>query len=162
MLLTSCSTEEPAHPVGRAVFRTQGETNMYQVADDDVQMERATHHARRTVSRFIAALQHPSPGDRNFGVKKLFVKDDMAEHIWLADVHFNGNRFVGVVDNRPLHIAGLKIGDRVSVNPDEITDWLYVHDGQLVGGYTVRVLAAEMPPAERDDFEKRSKFHIAR
>ena len=134
---------------------------MYTVNDDDKQLEHASGHARRTVGQFITALRSPQPGQRDFQVKKLFVtKDGQAEHIWLADVKFNGNRFVGVVDNRPAHIPGLKVGDRASVNPDEISDWSYVDHGKLVGGYTIRVLYAELTPEERQDFEKRADFHI--
>jgi uncharacterized protein YegJ (DUF2314 family) len=133
---------------------------MYDVGDNDVQMDRATQRARRTVPQFVDALQHPAPGDRDFAVKKLFVKDGKAEHIWLTDIHFTGNRFHGLVDNHPRDIAGLKVGDKVSVNPNEISDWLYVHDGQLVGGYTLRVLLTELSPAEKEDFLKRAGFQI--
>ena len=106
------------------------------------------------------ALQHPAANQRDFQVKKLFIKDGKAEHIWLTDVKFNGNRFVGSVDNRPEFIKGVKVGMRASVNPDEISDWSYVEDGHLVGGYTIRVLYSELTPAERQDFEKQADFHI--
>jgi uncharacterized protein YegJ (DUF2314 family) len=65
------------------------------------------------------------------------------------------------VDNRPRYIAGLKVGDKVSVNPDEISDWSFVRNDQLVGGYTIRVLYAEMSPAEQADFLKGAKFQIS-
>ncbi len=159
--MAGCATQEEApHPLGRAVFRPPGDTNVYDVADDDVQMAHATQRARKTVGQFIQALQNPAQGDRDFAVKKLFVKDGEAEHIWLRDIHFTGNRFVGLVDNKPIHIAGLKVGTKVSVNPDEISDWLYVHDGKLVGGYTVRVLVTELSPAEKEAFLKRAQFEI--
>jgi uncharacterized protein YegJ (DUF2314 family) len=131
---------------------------MYEVAKNDVQIDQATRHARRTVPEFVQALQHPLPGDRDFAVKKLFIKDGKAEHIWLTDVHFVGNRFVGLVDNKPLYIPGLQLGDKVSVNPDEISDWLYVRNGQLVGGYTVRVLLTELSPADKAAFLKKAQF----
>ena len=162
LALAGCaSDEEPPHAIGRSVKRYPGESNMYDIADDDVQMDRATRHARKTVGQFIAALQHPAPGETGFAVKKLFVKDGKAEHIWLADVQFSGNRFHGFVDNRPVNIAGLKVGTRVSVNPDEISDWLFIRNGQLVGGYTVRVLMSELSPAEKEDFLKNAKFQIS-
>jgi uncharacterized protein YegJ (DUF2314 family) len=163
LLLAGCAPEEPVpHGLGRSVMRTPGEPNMYQVADKDTQMERATRQARRAVPQFVTALQNPAPGDRDFAVKKLFVKDGQAEHIWLTDVHFIGNRFVVLVDNRPRYIAGLKLGDKVSVNPNEISDWSYVRNGQLVGGYTIRVLFAEMTPDEQAQFLKEAKFQISR
>ena len=154
--------DESIHAIGRKATRTEGDAVMYAVDENDQQMDRATVRARKHVNRFIAALQSPKPNQRDFQVKKLFVRDGKAEHIWLADVKFTGNRFVGVVDNRPSYVPGLKIGDRASVNPDEVIDWSYVEDGRLVGGYTIRVLYSELTPAERTDFEKKADFHIGR
>ena len=63
------------------------------------------HRARKhggSVHHGVA--RHPKPPDRSdFQVNKLFVAKDgnKAEHIWIADVKFTGNRFVGVVDNKP-------------------------------------------------------------
>ena len=165
LLAVGCASDddkEVPHAIGRTATRTPGDAVMYTVNDDDKQLEHASGHARRTVGEFITALNSPQPGQRDFQVKKLFItKDGQAEHIWLADVKFNGNRFVGVVDNKPSHIPGLKVGDRASVNPDEISDWSYVNNGKLVGGYTIRVLYAELSPEEKQDFEKRADFHIA-
>ncbi len=160
---TSNGTEEDdesIHAIGRVATRTNGDAVMYNVDENDQQMDRATTRARKHVDRFIAALKNPQPNQRDFQVKKLFVKDGKAEHIWLADVKFNGNRFVGNVDNKPMFIKGLKIGERESVNPDEVIDWSYVEDGRLVGGYTIRVLFSELTPDEKADFEKRADFHI--
>ena len=152
--------DESIHAIGRVATRRSGEPAMYNVDENDQQMDHATARARKHVDRFIAALKNPQPNQRDFQVKKLFVKDGKAEHIWLADVKFNGNRFVGSVDNRPMFIKDLKIGERESVNPDEVIDWSYVEDGHLVGGYTIRVLYSELSPEEKADFEKRANFHI--
>ncbi len=152
--------DESIHAIGRSATRRPGDPVMFNVNENDAQMDHATARARKHVDRFIAALQHPAANQRDFQVKKLFVKDGKAEHIWLSGVKFTGNRFVGAVDNRPMFIKDLKIGTRVSVNPDEIIDWSYVEDGHLVGGYTIRVLYSELTPEERQDFEKRAGFHI--
>ena len=163
LLAGGCASDdkEIPHPIGRGVMRMQGDANMYTVNDDDRQLEHAVRHARRTVGQFITALQTLPPNSRDFQVKKLFVaKDGTAEHIWLADVKFTGNRFVGVVDNRPNKIAGLKLGDREAVNPDELTDWSYVQNGKLVGGYTIRVLYTEMSDQEKQQFAKQADFKI--
>ena len=163
LLASGCASDdkEVPHAICRGVTRMQGDANMYTVNDDDRQLEHAVRQARRTVGQFVTALNSPPPNSRDFQVKKLFVaKDGTAEHIWLADVKFTGNRFVGVVDNRPGKIAGLKLGDREAVNPDEITDWSYVQDGKLVGGYTIRVLYTEMSDQEKQQFAKQADFKI--
>lgn len=153
--------KEVPHAIGRGVMRVPGDANMYTVNDDDMQLEHAVRHARRTVGQFITALRNPPANTRDFQVKKLFVaKDGTAEHIWLADVKFVGNRFVGVIDNRPGKITGLKLGDKASVNPDEVTDWSYVENGKLIGGYTIRVLYAEMSSDEKQQFTKQADFKI--
>ena len=163
-LAAGCATHDEdavsAHPLGRHATKMNGEPNMYDVAEKDREMEHATRVARRTVGQFIAAVQQPKNGQHDFQVKKLFIKDGKGEHIWLANVQFVGNRFVGMVDNKPVNIPGLKLGAKASVNPDEISDWSYVENGRLVGGYTVRVLYSELTPQEREDFEKRAGFHV--
>ena len=162
LIVTGCASEEAHHPIGRSVTRTKTEPDVYQVADSDVQMERATRRAQRTVGKFIAALDHPSPTEKGFLVKKLFVVDGVPEHMWLTDVHYHGGRFYGNLDNQPEKIRGPRLGQRESVIPDEISDWLYVDNGQLIGGYTLRVLADDMSPEQRAQFEKEAKFSIGR
>jgi uncharacterized protein YegJ (DUF2314 family) len=44
-----------------------------------------------------------------------------------------------VVANEP-RIKGLSYMERVSFLPAQITDWMYMQDGKLVGGFTTRVL----------------------
>jgi len=112
------------------------------------------------VGVFIQALQHPARGQRDFEVKKPFRQGDVVEHLWLSNVQFKGNRFHGYVDNRPRKIKGLKMGDRVSVNPNEISDWAFVENGRLVGGYTIRVLYTHLSPERRKALEQEARFRI--
>ena len=69
-------------------------------------MHRAVIQARKTVGKFILALNHPAPGQQDFEVKKPFIQGDQVEHIWLSDVRFVGNRFQGRLDNQPRKIRG--------------------------------------------------------
>jgi uncharacterized protein YegJ (DUF2314 family) len=155
-----CATHRMDHPVAREVIRQGANPECFRIKNHDVAMRDAVHTARKTVRTFITALQHPSTTQRDFEVKKPFVQGTEKEHIWLSDVTFSGNRFHGRVDNNPLKIKGLKLGDRVSVNPDEISDWAYVDNGDLVGGYTIRVLYNELSPERRKELEHENRFHI--
>jgi uncharacterized protein YegJ (DUF2314 family) len=123
-------------------------------------MQRAVKEARKTVGKFITALEHPGPGEQDFEVKKPFLQGEEMEHLWLSDVRFVGNRFVGRVDNRPKKIQGVKLGQMVSVAPNEISDWLYIDNGKLVGGYTVRVHYSELSPEQKQVFDKQADFKI--
>jgi uncharacterized protein YegJ (DUF2314 family) len=133
---------------------------VFNVDKTNHEMRRAVRQARRTVGVFIRALQKPKPGEHDFEVKKPFRQGDGFEHLWLSDVTFSGNRFHGYVDNRPVKIKGLKMGDRVSVNPNEISDWAFVENGRLIGGYTIRVMYAELPPDQKAALEKEARFRI--
>ncbi len=163
LLAIGCASPSPrtTHPLAREVMRPGTEPEYFKVSDNDAAMMAAVRQARRNLPTFVDALQHPAKGQRKFEVKKPFIKDAMVEHIWLSDVTYSGGRFHGRVDNHPRLITGVKMGDRVSVNPNEITDWAFVDKGQLMGGYTIRELVNELPADRRAAFEKEAEFHIA-
>jgi uncharacterized protein YegJ (DUF2314 family) len=125
-----------------------------------VAMHRAAQEARKTVGKFITALAHPAPGQEDFEVKKPFIEGNQVEYIWLSDVRLVGNRFQGRVDNQPRKIAGPKLGQIVLVKPNEISDWLYIDNGKLVGGYTVRVHYNELSPQQKQEFDRTADFKI--
>jgi len=160
LLIAGCAGQRVEHPLAREIRRTGVQPEVFRIEDKDAQMHRAVKEARKTVGVFIAALKNPAKGQHDFEVKKPFAKDGEVEHLWLSDVEFSGNRFHGRVDNHPRKIKGLKFGDRVSVNPDEISDWAFVDNGKLVGGYTIRVLSQNLSPERRKEFENETKVRI--
>lgn len=148
------------HTLAREDIGPGTEPRVFNVDRHNHAMKRAVHQARRTVGVFIQALVRPVAGERDFEVKKPFVQGDVVEHLWLSDVSFSGNRFHGYVDNRPRKIKGLKMGARVSVNPNEISDWAYVDNGRLIGGYTIRVLYSELSAKDKAALAKEARFRI--
>jgi uncharacterized protein YegJ (DUF2314 family) len=48
----------------------------------------------------------------------------------------------------------------VSVRRDEIMDWMYVEDGKLVGGYTIRVQRDSLDMNERAEFDQSVGYRI--
>jgi uncharacterized protein YegJ (DUF2314 family) len=160
LLIAGCAGQRVEHPLAREIRRTGSHPEVFRIEHKDEQMHKAVREARRTVGTFIAALKNPAKGQHDFEVKKPCVKDGEVEHLWLSNVEFSGNRFHGVVDNHPKTIKGLKFGDRVSVNPNEISDWAFVDNGKLVGGYTIRVLAKNLSPKRRKEFENETNIRI--
>ena len=160
--LALLSISAQAADTGKELENSSIEPPYVEVPKDHIAMHRAVTEARRTVGEFIAALKHPAPGQDDFEVKEPFIQNGQLEHIWLSDVQFAGNRFQGRVDNQPRKIKGLKPGQLVFVKPNEISDWLYIDHGKLVGGYTVRVQYNELSPKEKQDFDRAADFEIGK
>jgi len=140
--------------------KTTTEPEYYQVQNEHAAMHQAVIKARKTVGKFIDALKHTAAGQTDFEVKKPFVQGSDVEHIWLSDVQFTGSRFQGRVDNAPRKIHGLKVGQLVSVKPNEISDWIYLDNGKLVGGYTIRAHYNELTPDQKKEFDRQADFRI--
>lgn len=117
------------------------------------EMDKAIQTARDSVDTFIAALKSPAPGRVSFTVKKPFKDGGQVEHIWLSNASFDGTRFSGRVDNEPADVKNVRFGQIATAGKDEISDWFYIENGKLVGGYTIRVLYSQMSPAEKKDFD---------
>jgi uncharacterized protein YegJ (DUF2314 family) len=130
------------------------------VSADDPQMNAAIRDARRTVAKFIAALKSPKSSQAGFSVKMRIDDGDAVEHFWLSQVSFEGTVFRGVIDNDPDTVTNVRLGDPERVKPSEISDWMYVDHGVLVGGYTIRALRARLPAAERAEFDRSLPFKI--
>jgi uncharacterized protein YegJ (DUF2314 family) len=145
---------------GKELAQIDTEPPYIEVPKNHAAMHGAVIQARKTIGQFIAALKHPAPGQKDFEIKKAFIRHGEIEHIWLSDVQFTGNRLQARVDNQPRKIQGLKLGQVVSVDPKEISDWLYIDNGKLVGGYTVRVQYSELSPKEKQEFDRAADFKI--
>jgi uncharacterized protein YegJ (DUF2314 family) len=152
---------QAANTVAQELKKGSTEPEYFQVPKDHHSAMRvAVKEARKTVGKFITALEHPGAGQQNFEVKKPFIQGNQVEDIWLSDVRFVGNRFQGRIDNQPRKIEGLNLGQIVSVEPHEISNWLYVDNGQLAGGYTVRVHYNELSPQQKQPLAGRREASV--
>ena len=110
------------------------------LAKDDAKMQEAIAKARSTAPDFIEALKTKKRGADDFSVKVLFKDGGQAEHMWISRLTFVGGKFVGFIGNEPKFVHNVRLGQLYEAAPAEITDWMYVADGKLVGGYTLRVI----------------------
>jgi uncharacterized protein YegJ (DUF2314 family) len=138
--------------------RRWDEDKVTSVADDDARMNAAIAKAKATVDTFIAALKSPKPGQKDFSVKMPFVDGEHTEHMWLAPVSYDGKVFRGIVNNEPQSVKNVRLGQEVEVAPPGISDWMYVENGKIVGGRTIRVLRETLPAGERADFDQNVRF----
>jgi uncharacterized protein YegJ (DUF2314 family) len=147
MLLVGCSKKEPKDKVTY-------------VSDNDPQMNAAIERARAEVNTFITAIQSPRAGQSSFSVKMAFSDGKHTEHMWLGSVTFDGKRFHGTVNNDPEKVTNVKFGQKATVSAAEISDWMFVQNRKLVGGYTLRVLRDSLSPSERAEFDSSVPFTV--
>ncbi len=148
------------HITGREVAPGDGEPAYANILDNDVDMDQAVQKARKSLAKFLSAVRSPAAGQTDFAVKRPFVEGGRVEHIWLRDVTYDGKVLHGVVDNVPVEVKNVRLDAKTSAAPGEISDWMYLEKGRLVGGYTIRVLYRSLSPAEKRKFEKQAGFRV--
>ena len=142
------------------VVEREGEPDVYGVVENNAQMNAAIEKARQSVDTFIKALQNPGAAQTFFSIKAKFTDGDEVEHIWLESVTYDGKKLQGKIGNEPLYIKNISLGDAVSVMPKDISDWMFVENGKLVGGFTLQVLRNQMSGEERKKFDESIPFVI--
>ncbi len=106
------------------------------------EMALATEEARATLQLFLDAFTAPKPNQSGFHLKVRFEVDGMTETVWLtalASLTDSRRRPNGVLANEG-RLAGFTFGKRVGFLLNQVTDWTYMEDGQMVGGYTTKAL----------------------
>jgi len=107
----------------------------------DPEMAAAMQKARSTLSEFLALADAPKASTSLFAVKVgIPAKGNVVEYFWIGPFTRENGRFSGKIDNEPRSVEGLRLGDRITFDQDQIVDWLYLEDGRMKGNFTACVL----------------------
>jgi uncharacterized protein YegJ (DUF2314 family) len=161
LILLVLAASATASAADEPVIRRSGQPDVYHVPADDARMNAAIARARSTVEDFIAAFTNAGARQRSFAVKVPVIDGTRVEHFWMDVESFSNGQFTGRIANEPAEVHNVHLGDRIVVDKERISDWMYVDRGRLVGGYTIRVLRAGMSDAERQAFDESLPFEIA-
>ena len=146
---------------GMKVIEREEEPDIYQVKDEDKAMNNAIATARQSLHMFKDALNSGADSLQSFSLKVRYdAPDGYGEHIWLNEVSLKDGVYSGIVNNVPDVITEVKFGDTVTVNNDHISDWMYLANNKLRGGYTLRAIMEKMSPEERKKMQEQSGFII--
>ena len=136
-------------------------SDIYSVTDEDMEMNAAMSKARQTIHEFDEALASGDSMYSNFAVKKRYVtNDDGGEHMWVAGISIENGNYKGYVNNDAEKTTEVKYGDTVIVSKDEITDWMYLDNDVLRGGYTIRAIRNRLSKKERIEMDESLGFRI--
>ena len=126
----------------------------------DVELEAAIEQARASLDTFIAKITTPH-ADRTFvAVKVRFTPPgESPQDIWVDEVTYTGGILRGNVGD-DIPALKLEAGEKITVDEDDILDWMIVEDGKLIGGYTIRLAVQRMSPEERERFLETLDYSI--
>jgi len=132
---------------------------IYWADQNDPEMARATEAARATFKYFWRELYWERmrivPGLDLSAIKLPFTDGPRRdgnpewEHMWVAEVDFDGETLSGTLMNEPNWLTSVKEGAAVAVPFDRLDDWLLSCDGVAYGGHTVNLLRSRMKARER-------------
>jgi len=133
------------------------------ISQRDAEFQSAYDRAAATIPQFIEHIQR---GDDAFRSAKLRFRDpDESERLgedrflflWLGGVHyypddrvFSGTFFEVPAEFQKWH----QIGQHLVFDPEDIFDWMVLHQGRLHGGFTLRVSREKLPEAERESYDR--------
>ncbi len=117
--------------------------------------------AKDSFSSFVNAFHTPAEGMEAFAIKQAYAPPDHSlEHIWVGNLTYDGKQFHGVVNNSPSSTKLVNLGDSVKIDPEKISDWMYLDKGVLRGGYTIRVMRNQLSEKEKEEFDQSVGFII--
>ncbi|HEX5443318.1 MAG TPA: DUF2314 domain-containing protein [Pirellulales bacterium] len=141
-------------------------SKVYLFDNSDPEMQRAYQNARATFRYFWRELtwerRRIVPALDMACVKAPFSDGEPAaraddvpevEHMWLDEVEFDGRFVSGELLNDPNWLTTVKKGDSARVALDEISDWMYVIDGQVFGAHTVNLQRSRMGRQQRQEHD---------
>lgn len=106
-------------------------------------------HAPRFL-RYWQLFERRKHGEADFSLKVEISDTHGTEHFWVVDPERKDGKIFGTIDNDPDLVKSVKLGDRIQVDEQGISDWGYVRDGKMYGKHTLRVLMKHMPVKEAD------------
>lgn len=129
-------------------------------ADLDARMESAMDEASTHLEEFDAVLRKPAASQKDFAVKFFAEQGEDAEYLWANEIRFDGKQYAGKVANEPGYVKNLKMGQAITLKPEDVQDWMYVDNGKLKGGYTIRAQRELLKGDDRKKFDEQFKFQF--
>ena len=105
-------------------------------------MNAAIAKGRATLPTFWASYDAPKPSETGHSLKVRFPNPrNNGEHIWMADVKKTADGgYSGRFANAPRDLPGKKAGEVALFKDADISDWMFMRNGKIVGGETIRPL----------------------
>lgn len=132
-----------------SVAGANAENNVVITPTGDNEMDQARAAATATLPAFLAQVAD-MPQDTGAMLKVAFPIQSGNEHIWVAQfTQVEGDTYQGVLANDPVYMPGQSLGDAVTFNLAQVSDWSLILDDRGYGFYSVRALLPRMKEDQR-------------
>jgi uncharacterized protein YegJ (DUF2314 family) len=129
--------------------------NLVNVPNDDPEMAAAIAKARASLAAFWKEWEAPKAGEEGFALKvRIPYGANNGEHFWLVEIQRAGGRYSGIINNEPVYAKQVKAGQRYEFGDAEISDWLFMRNGKMVGNETMRPVLKQLPKEEADEYRQ--------
>ena len=151
ILLTFISCNQPVS----TKTERENEPDIYNVAESDVRMNNAIAKANKTFKQFENTIQNDKNGRYYYSIKQKFsTPEGLGEHIWVGQITFVNNQYIGVVGNEPLNTTEVRLGETITIDKTRISDWMIVDSTRKAkGGFTIRAIRDGLPPKEQQELD---------
>ena len=126
----------------------------------DTELESAIGQARDSLDTFKEKIGTPHT-DRTFVAVKIrfYPPDAVSQDIWVDEVAYENDILRGIMGD-DIPTLKLEAGEKITIDEENIVDWMIVEDGKLIGGYTIRLAVQRMSPEERERFLETLDYSI--
>jgi len=143
--------------ISAASSRAEDHSPVIDVPTTDPEMAAAIARARATLPAFWASYEAPKPSETGHSLKVRFPTSPRnGEHIWMMDVkRLPNGLYSGRFGNAPRDLPGRKEGDLAEFREADISDWMFMRNGKIVGCETMKPLLKSLPKRDADAFRAR-------
>jgi len=126
----------------------------------DPELDAAIQQARDSLLIFIDTIAAPHT-DRTFVAVKVrfFPPGESVQDIWVDRVTYSDGVFRGNMGD-DIPSLKLELGQKITIEKEDVIDWMIVQSGKLIGGYTIRLAVQRMSPEERQRFLETLDYSI--
>ncbi len=120
----------------------------------DPKMNAAIAKSRGSLDVFWNRFAAPANNEGGFALKIAISQGNITEHFWCGELVGDAEYSSCTIQNEAQDVTSVKLGQAINVDPDLISDWMYLRDGKIVGGQTIRVIAEILPKEEADFYRQ--------
>jgi uncharacterized protein YegJ (DUF2314 family) len=131
------------------------EDKIVSIDSEDAEMNAAIDKARASLDGFWQKFADHGPNEDVFQIKLKLTDGTSIEHFWCGNIEGDEQAATCAIDNEPQTVKNVKIGQRIPVEPEKISDWMYIRDEKIVGGATIRALLKYLPTEEANELRAR-------